>query len=168
MDRGASRAFDIPQKEEFPLENTRPECCASAEGSLPGRCASMVFPYIAAQCSGAQKYEDRKQALNRGTLFPGLDMPFYKEMQTKMNCDNRALCELMALSFAITELGLYLDTHNSDKEAMQLYQSYVALAKEGRKRYEETYGPLRQTSVGDSGWTWINDPWPWDYEGGRK
>ena len=57
---------------------------------------------------------------------------------------------------------------SSDKEAMQLYQSYVALAKEGRKRYEETYGPLRQTSVGDSGWTWINDPWPWDYEGGRK
>jgi len=95
-------------------------------------------------------------------------MPFFKEMQTKMNCDNRALCELMALSFAITELGLYLDTHKSDKEALQLYRSYVALAKEGRKRYEESYGPLRQTSVGDMGWTWINDPWPWDYEGGRK
>ena len=150
------------------MENNRPDCCMENEGILPGKCANMVFPYIAKQCSNPPKYEDKLQALNRGTLFPGLDLPFFKEMKTRMSCDNRALCELMALSFAITELGLYLDTHKSDKEALQMYLSYVSLAKEGRKRYEEAYGPLRQAAVTEAGWTWLNDPWPWEYEGGRK
>jgi len=150
------------------LEVIRPESCAENEGILPGKYASMVFPYIAKQCSNPPRYEDRSRALNRGTLFPGLDMPFSKEMQTRMNCDNKALCELMGLSFAITELGLYLDTHKNDKEALALYLSYVALAKEGRKRYEEMYGPLRQSAVTEAGWTWLQDPWPWEYEGGRK
>ena len=51
-----------------------------------------------------------------------------------MQCGNTALCELMALDFAINELGLYLDTHREDKEALQLYTNYVTLAKEGRQR----------------------------------
>ena len=54
---------------------------------------------------------------------------------------NSALSELMALDFAVDELGLYLTTHADDKEALELYWSYIALAQEGRKRYQETYGP---------------------------
>lgn len=150
------------------METVRPESCGERQGMLPGKCASMVFPYIAQQSSASPRYEDNAQALNRGTLFPGLDMPFAKEMQTRMNCDNKALCELMALSFAINELGLYLDTHKSDKEALEMYLTYAAMAKEGRKRYEELYGPLRQSDVTQAGWTWLQDPWPWDYEGGRR
>lgn len=85
-----------------------------------------------------------------------------------MNCDNTALCELMALGFALTELGLYLDTHQNDKEALGLYIKFAAMAKEGRKRYEEIYGPLRQSSVTEAGYTWLDNPWPWEFEGGRK
>ena len=87
-----------------------------------------------------------------------------------MNCDNRALCELMALNFAITELGLYLDTHKNDREALRLYRQYVAMAEDGRKRYEAVYGPLTQKYAGDdqNGWNWIDSPWPWEYEGGHK
>ncbi len=150
------------------MENTtRPDCCGVMEGSLPGKCASMVFPYIPMQCSNPERY-DQKEALARGTLFPGLDMPFFRAMKTRMSCDNPALCELMALGFAVTELGLYLDTHKSDKEALALYLQYAALAKEGKRRYEEMYGPLQQDNVTEAGWTWLSDPWPWDYEGGSK
>ena len=87
-----------------------------------------------------------------------------------MNCDNRALCELMALSFAITELGIYLDTHENDREALRLYRDYATLAQEGKKRYEAVYGPLTQMNAGNdqSGWNWIDSPWPWEFEGGRK
>lgn len=149
-------------------ENTRPGCCGKAsEGTLPGKCAGMVFPYVPMQCQNPERY-GQKEGLSRGTLFPGLDMPFYKEIKSRANCDDQALCELMALGFAINEMGLYLDTHKDDREALALYLSYVDLAREGRKRYEEAYGPLRQTSVTESGWKWLNDPWPWDYEGGRK
>ena len=149
------------------MENTTPNTCGVMEGSLPGKCASMVFPYIPMQGMNAERY-DKKEALATGTLFPGLNMPFFKEMKTRMNCDNAALCELMALRFALDELGLYLDTHKDDKEALELYLNYAALAKGGRRRYEEKYGPLQQNAVTEAGWSWLDDPWPWDYEGGKK
>ncbi|MCI8680297.1 MAG: spore coat associated protein CotJA [Oscillospiraceae bacterium] len=137
------------------------------EGGLPGKCANLAFPYIAMQGMNAERY-DQAQALAAGTLFPGLNLPFFKAVKSKMNCDNTALCELMALSFAITELGLYLDTHQNDKEALALYTDYVSLAKEGKKRYEAAYGPLQQTSVTTAGYTWLNNPWPWELEGGNR
>ena len=71
----------------------------------------------------------------------------------------------MALDFAIDELGLYLVTHADDKEVLDLYWKYIALAKEGRARYQEQYGPLTQTEITEGGYKWLNDPWPWD-EGG--
>ena len=123
------------------------------------------------QCDNPEQY-NYQDGLATGTLFPGLNLPFFKAEKTRMNCDNRALCELMALGFAITELALYLDTHGNDKDALRLYREYVALADEGRMRYEATYGPLRMKSAGsDKGsWNWIDSPWPWEYEanGGRK
>jgi spore coat protein JB len=119
------------------------------------------------QGMGSERY-DQNQALAAGTLFPGLNLPFFKAVKSKMNCTNTALCELMALGFAINELGLYLDTHQNDKEALALYIDYVNLAKDGRKRYEATYGPLQQSDVTAAGYTWVNDPWPWDLEGGQK
>ena len=139
--------------------------CGVMEGSLPGKCASLVFPYIPMQGPVNEMY-DQAMALETGTLFPGLNLPFFKATKAKMNCSNTALCELMALGFAVTELGLYLDTHKDDKEALALYVNYAALLKEGRSKYESTYGPLRQTSVTEAGYTWVNDPWPW--EGGSK
>lgn len=149
------------------MESTKPNCCGTMEGTLPGSCASMVFPYIPMQCPNPERYE-AMEGLQCGTLFPGLNLPFFKGMRTRMNCYNTAQCELMALGFAITELGLYLDTHRNDQEALALYLSYVKLHEEGRKRYEEMYGPLQQTSVTEAGWTWLENPWPWEYEGGRK
>ncbi len=149
------------------MENTKPGACGMREGSLPGKCATMVFPYVPMQYPNPEIF-DQKTALENGTLFPGLHLPFFRDIKTRMNCDNTALCELMALGFALTELGLYLDTHQNDKEALGLYIKFAAMAKEGRKRYEEIYGPLRQSSVTEAGYTWLDNPWPWEFEGGRK
>ena len=68
---------------------------------------------------------------------------------------------------AIDELGLYLTTHAQDQEALQLYWSYLKLAKEGREKYQKLYGPLLQTDpTPEDGYAWLRDPWPWD-EGGN-
>ena len=138
--------------------------CREMDGSLPGGCGNMVFPYIAMQRENAQRYDNR-EALLQGTLFPGLDLPFRKELRSRFPQVNEALLELMALDFAIDELGLYLVTHADDKEVLDLYWKYIALAKEGRARYQEQYGPLTQTEITEGGYKWLNDPWPWD-EGG--
>ena len=78
-----------------------------------------------------------------------------------------ASLELLALDFAIDELGLYLTTHAQDQEALQLYWSYIKLAKEGREKYQKMYGPLLQTDLTpEDGFAWLKDPWPWE-EGGN-
>ena len=75
------------------------------------------------------------------------------------------LLELMALDFAIDELGLYLTTHADDQQALELYWSYIRLGQEGRKRYQEKCGPLMQTDITPGSYQWLNDPWPWDGKG---
>ena len=149
--------------------NVKPEQtgCAVTEGTLPGTCAPMVFPFIAMQTENSERY-DSSEALKSGTLFPGLNLPFHVEIQSRFPTVPAALAELMALDFAIDELGLYLVTHSQDQEALQLYWSYINLAKEGREKYQKLYGPLLQTDLTpDEGFAWLKDPWPWD-EGGNS
>ena len=106
--------------------------CSTMEGALPGMCGNMVFPYIAMQGENPKRY-DQKEALENGTLFPGLNLPFHRDLKTRFPAVNQALSELMALDFAIDELGLYLTTHADDQDALNLYWSYIKLANEGRK-----------------------------------
>ena len=147
-------------------QSTAPACGAD-QGRLPGCCASLAFPYVPVQEQNPVRYS-RMEALQTGTLFPGLNLPFKEAIQAKTKMSNTALVELMALDFAIDELGLYLVTHSDDQEVLQLYWSYLKLAKEGREKYLKQYGPLLQTDLTpEDGYAWLKDPWPWD-EGGNK
>ena len=29
------------------------------------------------------------------------------------------------------------------------------------------YGPLKQTTITEGGYRWLDDPWPWEKEGNR-
>ena len=149
------------------MENQNPSAtpCGADQGSLPGCCASLAFPFIAMQEPNPVRLS-RMEALQTGTLFPGLDLPFKTAIQAKTKMANTALVELMALDFAVDELGLYLTTHPQDQEALQLYWSYIKLSEEGREKYKKTYGPLLQTDLTpEDGYAWLQDPWPWDKGG---
>lgn len=141
--------------------------CPDACGTMPS-CAPLAVPYVPFQQKGAQKY-DHGDALANGTLFPGLNLPF-KVKAKAANVPMTPLTELQALEFVLVELGLYLDTHQDDAQAMELYRQYAALEKEGKARYEAMYGPITQTATAQAKtWTWLMDPWPWNYqEGGDK
>ena len=70
----------------------------------------------------------------------------------------------MSLNFVVQELGLYLDTHPEDREALRYYTEYTALLKQGEETFMARYGPLKQTQVSlEGGYDWIGDPWPWEY-----
>ena len=138
--------------------------CGTASGRLPAACAPLAFPYVPMQCDNPARYS-QQDALQAGTLFPGLNLPFHADMETRFPAANTALSELMALDFAIDELGLYLTTHSDDKEALELYWSYIRLGQEGQQRYREKCGPLLQTDITPGGYTWLCDPWPWDLKG---
>lgn len=150
---------------EKPDVNHPAVSCGVDKGSLPGTCAPMAFPYVPMQDNNPVRFS-RMEALQTGTLFPGLDLPFKMAIQSKNKLANTALVELMALDFGIQELGLYLVTHADDQEALQLYWSYVKLAEEGRKKYQKMYGPLLQTDLTpEDGYAWLKDPWPWEKGG---
>lgn len=145
-----------------------PCACDDACGTLPS-CAPLAVPFVPFQQRGAKRYT-HTDALANGTLFPGLNLPFHLKTAPGSPMEGAA-AELQALSFVITELGLYLDTHKDDDEAFQLFQQYAKLAKEGKRRYEAEFGPLTQMNTArENSYTWLNSPWPWEYrkEGGAK
>ncbi len=136
-----------------------------AEGRLPAM-APLANPYVPFQLENPPKYESRK-GLVRGTLFPGLDLPFMG-MVNKNELPVTPLTELQTMAFVIQELALYLDTHRDDKEALELYRSFQKMYEEGRVAYEKMCGPLNHMSHTEGPYKWLDDPWPWEYAKNRE
>ena len=134
-------------------------------GSLPNP-APLAVAYVPMQDS-AVPYNDASEALVRGTLFPGLDLPFMNIVNNDL--PDTPMTEMMAIDFAADELELYLDTHSDDTEAFELYQTMLALKQEARERYAKRCGPVLQTDMlGMKTFNWLNNPWPWEYKAGRE
>ena len=135
------------------------------EGKLPAM-APLANPFVPFQLENSNKYEPRK-ALVRGTLFPGLDLPFMG-MVNKNEKPVTPLTELQTMAFVIQELALYLDTHSEDKEALEVYRTFQKMYEECRETYEKECGPLNHISVTKGEYKWLNDPWPWEYAKNRE
>ncbi len=134
-------------------------------GSLPSY-APLAAAYVPMQESAAETYE-ASQALSRGTLFPGLDLPFMNVVNGDMPMT--PMHEMMAIDFVADELELYLDTHSDDSEAFSVYQTFLALQREARERYSRVCGPiLQQDMLGSERYSWLNEPWPWEYRAGKE
>ena len=134
-------------------------------GTLPKE-AYLANPYVPFQVKNPEKYDPRK-GLVRGTLFPGLELPFMGQIN-KNEKPATPLNELQALCFSIQELALYLDTHRDDEEALLLYRQLQKMYKEASKIYEEKCGPLNHHTVMDGPYKWLDDPWPWEYAFNRE
>lgn len=136
------------------------------EGRLPAM-APLANPYVPFQLENPPKYEARK-GLVRGTLFPGLDLPFMGKIN-KNELKVTPRTELQALAFAIQELALYLNTHREDLEALELYRTYQELYHKGMMEYTKRCGPLNHgmPTEGDT-YRWLDDPWPWEYAANKE
>lgn len=134
---------------------------SGTEGRLPSL-APLANPYVPFQLENPPKYEAKK-GLVRGTLFPGLDLPFMGRInQAELPATH--LSELQALAFAIQELALYLDTHRDDQEALELYRNYQKIYNKCMQHWNENHGPLNHRMESDRpGYSWLDDPWPWEY-----
>ena len=140
--------------------------CNYKQGSL-SECSPLAMAYVPLQESVKPSYKTG-EALSRGTLFPGLDLPFMNMLNTG-DLAGTPLGELMAFDFVEQELALYLDTHSSDQEAFEMYKSVCALAQEARERYTTQYGPVSRCDVSQcKSYTWLKNPWPWDYKAGME
>ena len=67
--------------------------------------------------------------------------------------------------FAIHELVLFLDSHPTNKKAMELLKEFREKRKQAIAIFEENYGKYIVTCEdvpADGCWKWLESPWPWE------
>lgn len=140
--------------------------CGENCGILPGK-GPLANPYVPYQKESGQTYQSAT-GLVRGTLFPGLDLPFMN-MVNQSELSKTLTHQMQALHFAISELGLYLDTHPTDQDALELFDQYIEQYEEITQKYEADRGPTTQIHAGGAGsYRWVEGPWPWDYNANKE
>ena len=75
-------------------DNNMPNTCGDACGTMP-ECAPLAVPYVPFQQTNPKRYS-QQDALNNGTLFPGLNLPF-RVKPDAAKVMGGALAELQAL-----------------------------------------------------------------------
>ena len=91
---------------------------------------------------------------------PSNNMPCPENNATQKELLNR----IRETAFAITDLNLFLDTHPSCKQALELFTSLAFTLESLKREYTSKYGPLKaMDSANDTPFEWVSDKylWPW-------
>ncbi|MDF2511977.1 MAG: hypothetical protein K0S04_1843 [Herbinix sp.] len=130
------------------------------------------------------KLYSEADALNIGTIFQDLNKPFFaadavlesksplvsgNEEKSQAQLEREQLMtKINELGFFLDDLTLYLDTHEKDTQAMQLYheksQEFAGL----RKQFAQDYYPLSRLCIPDgmheneANFCWLEGPMPWE------
>ena len=76
---------------------------------------------------------------------------------------DEALRKVQMYDFALTDTGLFLDTHPNCKEAIEYYNKAQAVREEAWNEYTGKFGPLSFYEVSDENyWEWNQGPMPWE------
>lgn len=119
------------------------------------------------QDAGFSNLYDPYQGFIRGNLFPQLYNSYKINNPydvTPMNEQAQMLTNIDALTFAMIDLGLYLDIYPNDRNAIDLYNRYRVQNANYTNQYESKYGPLSLNSnaLTADPWFWNDSPWPWE------
>lgn len=80
-----------------------------------------------------------------------------------MNEREKLLKQIQEYAFTATEMGLFLDTHPTNRSALKLHCAVAEKLAELKKEYEKCFGPLTAVqNASETEWKWIQGPWPWE------
>lgn len=123
---------------------------------------------------------DFETALKEGTIFPCLNLTFYKAEEGVSNlktCSSTTnpeqkdretmLSELSTISFAINDLTLYLDTHPDCENGLKLFKELLKKRMDLLADFATRFYPLTQISMitGENKcdcYGWSEGPMPWE------
>lgn len=132
------------------------------------------------------KLYSQEDALNIGTIFQDMNMPFFaadavlgskspiasgmeSTDKSQVQSDREQLMtKINQTSFFLDDLTLYLDTHENDVQAIQLYHDKSKECAELRKQFAQEYYPLTRLCIPDcmsnneSSFCWQDGPMPWE------
>jgi spore coat protein JB len=72
---------------------------------------------------------------------------------------------IQSTGFVCDELRLFLDTHPTDKAALEYWDRVSKVRNEAVQEYTQLFGPIEAYRVDnrcDGKWAWVEDPWPWE------
>lgn len=125
---------------------------------------------------------DPETALIKGTVFPELNLPFYKadSMDEKPDWTKSAagkeagekerealLKQIYEVSFVVNDLTLYLDTHGEDQEALAMLAESSMRRIQLMEDFAAGFYPLTQACMAKNGcgekrFQWTDGPMPWE------
>lgn len=121
-------------------------------------------------------YEDC-EALHIGTVFKDLDKPFFasgtfqEKTQTiaksaEQEKREELLNRILEVSFVLDDLTLYLDTHETDQEALKLYRKKGEERNRLKQEFAEQFYPLTRDCLRyckeETAFCWQDGPMPWE------
>lgn len=123
---------------------------------------------------------DLLTALSEGTIFPCLNLTFYKASAKTCTCKTSSslsnsteksreemMSRLNAVSFALNDLTLYLDTHPDCPNGTALFYQLLEERLELLSNFTGEFYPLTQTSMitgnyNQNQYGWAEGPMPWE------
>ena len=123
---------------------------------------------------------DFQTALEEGTLFPCLNLPFFKapvqkskysthDTHADISQQNREemMSQLTAVSFALNDLTLYLDTHPDCPKGTELFYQLLDKRLNLLSEFTSKFYPLTQISMitghyDKDNYGWTEGPMPWE------
>ena len=93
-------------------------------------------------------------AFRNGNLFPGLQKPFFVEEEDSLEVMPKSgredmLLQIQQISFALTDITLFLDTHPGHPEAEKMKGQMQEKRKKLMRDFAVEYFPLTMDCVGD-------------------
>ncbi len=80
-----------------------------------------------------------------------------------MNHKEQLLNDINIVSFVLVDLGLYLDTHPTDCNALEYFNHYSRIRQQMVKDFSAKYYPLTmEMSDCNKQWNWGEAPLPWE------
>lgn len=145
---------------------------------------NLAIAYIPIQKWGELYNEE--EALNIGTIFHDLNKPFFaaeavtgskspialetgSQAKSKTQSEREELMtKIIQIGFFLDDLTLYLDTHDNDIQAIQLYNGKAKEYAELRKEFAQKYYPLSKLCIpycindNETTFCWQEGPMPWE------
>ena len=82
-----------------------------------------------------------------------------------MGNKEQLLRDIGIVDFTLIELTLYLDTHPTDRSAMEYFNHYNRIKQQMVREFSQKYFPLNLDQVECSNeWSWGAAPLPWEGE----
>lgn len=80
-----------------------------------------------------------------------------------MNSRDQMLRDIGIVDFVLVELMEYLDTHPSDRNAMEYFNHYAKIKNQMTKEFSQKYFPLvKDLAESNEDWRWGSAPLPWE------